>query len=508
MLVIFVGGQIFEILHRDGLGRIGKLTTAHGKVTTPTLMPVIDPSNVIMTPTEIRQEVGAELMMTNAYLIKKRYGGEAVENGVHGILGYNGPIMTDSGGYQILRYGSVETSPEDIVRYQDAISPDIATILDVPTGAHTTRKKAEETVQITTERAREAIRLRSNQRVMWCGPVQGGLFCDLVAKSAREIGKLDYHIHAIGSPVELLEEYRYAELVDLVMTAKQNLPLSRPIHLFGAGHPMMLALAVAMGCDLFDSAAYVLYAREGRYLTPEGTFHLEKLSYFPCECPVCVKNSPEKVRELSEEKRVRFLATHNLHVTFGELRRIRESIIEGKLWEHVQVRCRSHPLLLEGFRRLLRYSSFIERFDPVTKKSAFYYSGGESAMRPEVLRHSRRLEERYSPPPLPVLAILPAFDRERPKLPEPERTHLVRVIPPFGAIPEELDEVYPLGQLQVPKELDPEQIRTAAESIRHFLQLHGTHYERVLLFNDGKRWGDMLIKACASVAEKLEIIEL
>ncbi len=461
---------IFQILYRDGMGRVGKLSTPHGDVTTPTLMPVIDPSDVILSPNQMRREFGVELVMTNAYLMLRHFGEEAAKQGVHGVLGYDGPIMTDSGGYQILRYGDVEVSPEEIVRYQDAIAPDIATILDIPTGVQATKERAAETVQITLERAKQAVELRSNPKLMWCGPVQGGLFSELVAQSAREIGKLDYQLHAIGSPVELLEGYRYAKLVDLVMAAKKYLPLDRPTHLFGAGHPMMFALAVAMGCDLFDSAAYVLYARDGRYMTSEGTFHLEELSYLPCECPICAKHSPDELRRVQQDERVKLLARHNLHVTFGELRRIRQAIVEGSLGEHVELRCRAHPRLLEGLRRLARYRDFLERFDPVTKPSAFCYLGEESVNRPEVVRSWSRLNGRYEPPPLPILALLPAFGKERPKLEEPERTHLVRLIPPFGAVPEELEEIYPLGQFQVSRELDTMQIKSVAESLSRFIE--------------------------------------
>ncbi len=502
------GDLIFQITHRDGLGRIGKLKTAHGEVVTPTLMPVINPSNIFLTPREMRREFGAQLMMTNAYLTMLGLGDEAIDRKIHGILGYDGPIMTDSGGYQILRYGTVKISPEEIVHYQDSICPDIATILDTPTGAYTTREQAMETVRATLERAKEAINIRSNPNVMWCGPIQGGIFTDLVAESAREMGKLDYQVHAIGSPVELLDGYRYTEIVDLVMTAKRNLPLQRPVHLFGAGHPMMLALAVAMGCDLFDSAAYVLYARDGRYMTPGGTLHLDELSYFPCECPVCTNFSPDELKSETDEERVKLLARHNLHVTFGELRRVRQAMVEGRLWEHLQVRCRAHPHLLEGFRRLLVYRDFIERFDSVTKKSAYYYAGEESIQRPEVIRHKRRLDERYEPPPLKTLAILSNAGGGRRELQEPENTHLVRIIPPFGVVPEEIDEIYPLSQNKAPKDLDPEVIRVVVESLLGYLRRYGGQYERVILLNDWRRWGDHLTEACEPVRDRLEIFQI
>ncbi|MEW5995416.1 MAG: tRNA-guanine transglycosylase, partial [Candidatus Zixiibacteriota bacterium] len=201
---------MLEIIQRDAMARIGRLNTAHGNITTPTLMPVINPIDIFLTPKEMKKEFGAELMMTNAYFTMRHFGEEGKKQGIHGILDYDGPVFTDSGGYQILRYGDVDATPEEIVRYEDAIAPDIATILDIPTGVVENRGQAEETVRVTLERAKQGVQLRSNKKVMWCGPIQGGLFPDLVATSAREMGKLDFHVHAIGSPVELMEGYRYA----------------------------------------------------------------------------------------------------------------------------------------------------------------------------------------------------------------------------------------------------------------------------------------------------------
>jgi 7-cyano-7-deazaguanine tRNA-ribosyltransferase len=469
-------------------------------------MPVINPVDIFLPPKEMKKDFGAEMVITNAYLTLRHFREKAIESKIHRLIGFDGSIMTDSGGYQILRYGDVEVSPEEIIKYQDGIAPDIATILDIPTGIHATREQAEETVRVTLERARQSTSLRSNPDVMWCGPVQGGLFTDLVATSAREMGKLDFQTHAIGSPVELLEDYRYSQLVDLVMAAKQNLPPDRPVHLFGAGHPMMFSLAVVMGCDLFDSAAYVLYARDGRYITLEGTLRLEELSWFPCECPVCVGTSPEELRELPPGQQVELLSRHNLHVSFGELRRIRQAIVEGRLWEHVQTVCRCHPRLLDGFRRLLSYSNFIERFDPVTKPSAFYYSGEESVDRPEVVRHKKRMQ-RYEPPALQTLAILSSFDGFPSELENPEKTHLVRLVAPFGVVPEELDEIYPLWQSEIPKELDQLEVETVARTLSEYLEKNSGHYQSIVLFNDPGKWGDALVKACQPVKGKLKVVE-
>jgi 7-cyano-7-deazaguanine tRNA-ribosyltransferase len=468
-------------------------------------MPVINPLDVVVSPAEM-VKIGASLLMTNAYIIMRHFGESAVERGVHGILGHEGPVMCDSGGFQILRYGEIDVSDEEMVRYQESIAPDIATILDVPTGIDVSRERAEWTVRETLRRARRAVAIRSNPDVLWCGPVQGGLFTDLVVESAREIGKMEYHVHAVGSPVELMEGYRFAELVDLVMAAKLNLPPDRPVHLFGAGHPMMLSLAVLMGCDLFDSAAYALYARDGRYMTVDGTYMLDDLRELPCACPVCSSTSPEELRSSPSVERTRLLALHNLHVTFAELRAIRQAISEGSLWELVQRRCTAHPRLLGGLRRLMGHSVAIEEFDPVSKRSAFFYLGEESARRPEVTRHSRLFRERYEPEPRRTLLLLPCFEFERVSPLDPENTHLVRVMPVFGAVPEELEEIYPLSQFQVPDQPDDQALRTAAESLRDYLTRFGDRYDEIVLLNDD-RWGDLLLRACAPVEKKLRVRE-
>ncbi|MEM2878670.1 MAG: tRNA guanosine(15) transglycosylase TgtA [Candidatus Hadarchaeales archaeon] len=511
------GGRIFEIKDRCGMGRTGVLTLKHGKVETPTLMPVINPVEVLIPADEMRREFGASLVMTNAYITMRRFGEDAAKRGVHGILNYDGPVMCDSGGYQILRYGDVDVTPDEIVGYQDRIAPDIATILDIPTGVDVSPERARWTVEETLKRARRAAEIRSNPNVLWCGPVQGGQFRSLVEECAREIGRLDYHIHAIGSPVELMEGYRYAELVELVMAAKLNLPQDRPVHLFGAGHPMMLSLAVLMGCDLFDSAAYALYAKDGRYITAEGTHLLKDLREFPCSCKVCSSTSPEELRAAQVDERVLMLARHNLHATFAELRAIRQAIRDGRLWEHVQMRCAAHPKMLEGLARLTGYSKAIERFDPVTKRSAFFYLGRESLSRPEVMRHRARLLERYEPEPRNNLLVLPCTEFERARVPDPEQTHVIRLLPVFGPVPEELEEIYPLSQFLMPLSDDDAAFSTAASLLREYLKKFGDRYERVLLVRNEK-WEKFQVRdrsqslsvtawACEPVSGKVVFVE-
>ena len=291
----------FEIKEKDLLGRIGKLKTKSGAVETPLLFPVINPSIQPVSPRKLKSDFGFEAVITNAYILKERFQNLPVEKGLHKFLDFDGVVMTDSGAYQILVYGNVEVSQAEIVDYQERIGSDIATILDIPTGWKVTKDHAEETVTETLKRAKAFFKTKTREDILWVGPVQGGRHLDLVAKSAIAMGKLPFQIHALGSPTEVMESYRFDVLVDMIMTAKMNLPIERPLHLFGAGHPVMFSLAVALGCDLFDSAAYALYARENRYMTENGTWRLSELDYFPCQCPKCTRETPKELAEKTQK---------------------------------------------------------------------------------------------------------------------------------------------------------------------------------------------------------------
>ena len=295
---------------------------------TPLLFPVINPSIQLVAPRKLKETFGFEAVITNAYILKKRYQDKPVNEGLHKFLDFDGAVMTDSGAYQILVYGEVDVSQKEIVAYQEDIGSDIATMLDIPTGWKVTKEQAEETVAETLHRAKTFFKTKTRDDILWVGPIQGGRHLDLVANSALEMGKLPFQIHALGSPTEVMESYRYDVLADMILTAKKGLPIERPLHLFGAGHPAMFSLAVALGCDLFDSAAYALYARENRYMTENGTWRLEEMDYFPCCCPRCSAETPRGLEKRSKKEREVFLAEHNLYVCQAELKRIKQAIRE------------------------------------------------------------------------------------------------------------------------------------------------------------------------------------
>ncbi|MEM3378431.1 MAG: tRNA guanosine(15) transglycosylase TgtA [Candidatus Bathyarchaeia archaeon] len=501
----------FEVKDKDLLARIGRLKTKSGLLETPLLFPVINPNIQLVSPRKLKETFGFEAVITNAYILKKRFHNKPIELGLHKFLDFNGVIMTDSGAYQILVYGNVDVSQAEIVEYQEGIGSDIATILDIPTGWRIAKSQAAKTVDETLRRAKDFFKTKTREDILWVGPVQGGRHLDLVARSAVEMGKLPFHVHALGSPTEVMENYRFDVLVDMILTAKQHLPLERPFHLFGAGHPMMFALAVALGCDLFDSAAYALYARENRYMTENGTWRLDELDFFPCQCPKCTSATPKAVLEMPEADRAAFLAEHNLYVCQAELKRIKQAIRDGRLWEHLEMRAHAHPALLTALKKLKNYTDFIAAHSPSVKRRGLFFFSSLSIIRPEVTNYRNRLFERYSPPETTRVLLLSPQTRKKPFHKTPEyakirkalqnlgeaissRVHVCFYAAPFGVVPLELDEVYPLSQHEVAMPLDKETIEYVAKQVSDYIMQ--TSYESVVLLDDPQQWGSKVKKYC------------
>ncbi|MXR50571.1 tRNA guanosine(15) transglycosylase TgtA [Halovenus sp. WSH3] len=425
--------ELFEVEQYDAAGRLGRLEVPRAGTTiqTPALLPVVNPHVQTVPPAELESQFGAEILITNSYVL---HGSDelrepALEGGLHDLLDFSGAIMTDSGSFQLSEYGEIDVTTEEILEFQREIGSDIGTPIDIPTPPDVPREQAAEEQRTTQERIELAETVDTGEMLV-TAPIQGSTHLDIRQRAAREAYGTDLDLFPIGAMVPLMNEYRFDDLVHVVAAAKRGLGEDAPVHLFGAGHPMMFALAAAMGCDLFDSAAYALYARDGRYLTVRGTEHLDELEHFPCECSVCLSHTPEELRQAGETERHRLLAEHNLAVSFGEIRRVRQAIRGGNLLELVDARARGHPAMLDGYRTLLHYADQLRRTDPVAK-DAFFYVSGESARRPEVRRHHERLGRLDAPDRLRLSVGSPGEDGWR-------------LVAPFGPVPPALSDVYPL----------------------------------------------------------------
>ncbi|HMK45030.1 MAG TPA: tRNA guanosine(15) transglycosylase TgtA [Methanocella sp.] len=454
--------DVFEIAGKDLLGRIGRLYTPHGIVETPTVMPVINPNLRLIEPAELKK-FGAQMLITNSYIIYRteRLRGVALEKGLHQMLNFDGPIMTDSGSFQLSVYGSVEVDNQGIVSFERDIGADIGVPLDIPTPPNVPYSRAREELEITLARMGEAKDYKGD--MLLAGPVQGSTHPDLREEAAKRTYEIGFDIYPIGAVVPLMEAYRYRDLVDVIVRSKMGLGSDAPVHLFGAGHPMMLALAAALGCDLFDSAAYALYAKDGRYLTVDGTYHIGQLAYLPCSCPVCIAHTAREIAGMDEAARTRLLAEHNLYATFAEIRLIKQSIIDGDLMELVERRCRSHPKMLSGLKHMMEYSAYIERFDRATK-SSFFYLGPESACRPEVIHYNRLLKN--------IEVSGNVLISTRRDIDSSDFDRVFHVKAPFGVFPDELSETYPIGQSEVIGEIECDAREATLQNILDFMRSH------------------------------------
>lgn len=459
----------FEIKRKDFAGRIGKLSIGKHEVETPTISPVVNP-NLQALDTKRMKEMGAQILITNSYIIYKNeeLRKKAVNEGLHDLIGFDGPIMTDSGAYQLSVYGDVDVSSREIIDFQKKIGSDIIVPLDIPTSPQATKEEAKKDVEVTLERLKAVDRSEKN----FAGPIQGSRFCDVRAESAMEVGDMDFDLFCIGGVVPMMESYEFEQLSEAIVASKKNLPLNSPVHLFGAGHPMTLALAVLLGCDLFDSAAYALFAKRGRYLTNRGTWDIEEMKYLPCNCPVCEENNLDRIKDSKED-----LAAHNLYITFEEINTIKEAIRRGELFELASERARAHPEMITGLRMALeRGREFFEELAPRSKKSAFFYQGEESLLRPEVVRNKNLILEMEFDEDI-VLFSKSDIEINR------KDVEIMMVKPPF-VYPKELNRTYPFGQSLIADINQNKRLKTAKNTIKDFIEEKKNNFKEIKTVGD------------------------
>ena len=455
---------VFEAKRTDAAGRIGQLEIPQADLTieTPAMLPVVNPHIQGVDPSRLASEFGADILITNSYVLynSDELRDTALDKGVHELLDFPGAIMTDSGSFQLAEYGDIDVDSAEILAFQDAIGTDIATPVDVPTPPDATREEAIADLAATTDAIQTAKAYDAGDMLV-TAPIQGSTHLDLREQAARDAYAVGLDIYPIGAVVPLLRSYRFDDVARIIDAAKRGLGTDAPVHLFGAGHPMMFSLGVALGCDLFDSAAYALYAKDERYLTTGGTAHLEELSYFPCHCPVCTDMTPQELRDTPEAARHRLLAEHNLSVTFAEIRRVKQAITQGELLELVERRVRAHPRLLDGYRAALNRTDRLEAAEPATGQRPMFYLSSESARRPEVHRHHDRLTRLSVPDPLTL--VVDGVETLPPSYTNSDAPQWA-VTPPFGPVPPALNQTYPLTA-EVPQSTDSAAIEAAVDGI-------------------------------------------
>ena len=372
---------MFEISKRDGLARLGKIKTDHGALDTPTLLPVVNPKILTLSMDELK-ECGAQGLITNSYIIYKNSELKKVaeEKGVHGLLNWDGPIMTDSGTFQSHVYGEIDMQPDEILNFQKKIGVDIGTVLDVFCEPETRFEDAKKELEETQRRIEESDKNKGS--IFLAAPIQGGRHLDLRLKAAEMASQTNAEVFPIGGVVPLMEKNNFEKLAEVIIAAKKGLDISRPVHLFGCGHPMLFALASFLGCDLFDSSSYAKFASRDSLMFTWGTRNLEELEEFPSEFSAAPDITVNQLKAMEKKQRQKIIAKHNLIVSFTEIRRVKQAIHDGLLWELVENRLRTSPALMKIFSILKREMDWISEFEPAYRYKTPIKTGNESDDRP------------------------------------------------------------------------------------------------------------------------------
>jgi queuine tRNA-ribosyltransferase len=348
----------FEVTGRDGPARLGRMSTAHGEVATPAFMPVGTLGAVkAVTPAEVSR-CGAEIILSNTYHLYLRPGHDLVREmgGLHRFMGWPGPILTDSGGFQVFSMAELRDVDDEGVRFrshldgsshlltpelsmevQAALGSDVAMVLDECPPWPAPREAVESAVERTSLWARRSREAYRGPGVPF-GIVQGGTFNDLRETSAAALCAIGFPGYAIGG-VSVGEPI--AQILDTVSFTARLLPEDRPRYLMGMGRPRDLVEAVARGVDLFDCVMPTRNARNGTLFTSRGKLNIKRAEFQrdprpldeDCVCETCRNHSRAYLRHLfvsGEILAARLNTIHNLSHYLGLLRQVRDAIAGGR----------------------------------------------------------------------------------------------------------------------------------------------------------------------------------
>ncbi len=352
---------VFDLIKTDGKSRLGTLMTAHGPIDTPAFMPVGTAATVkAMTPDAVR-ETGAQIILGNTYHLMLRPGAERVERfgGLHEFMNWPGPILTDSGGFQIMSLSELrkleedgvtfrshidgsyhKLTPERAVQIQHMLDADITMVLDECTPYPATEEQTEASMKLSmrwAERCRGAFRQRKGYGLF--GIVQGGIYPDMRKQSAKALVDMGFDGYAVGGLA--VGEGRDLMFKTLEATVP-HLPADRPRYLMGVGKPDDLVGAVRRGIDMFDCVLPTRSGRTDQAFTRRGTLNMRNARHRDdarpvdpdCQCYCCRNYSRGYLNHLIMAKEIlaaMLLTWHNLHYYQELMAGMRAAIAEGGL---------------------------------------------------------------------------------------------------------------------------------------------------------------------------------
>ena len=350
----------FTLLARDGNARRGSLILKHGVVETPCFMPVGTAATVkALDPRELH-EIGAQILLSNTYHLWLRPGRDIIveAGGLHAFMGWNKPILTDSGGFQVFSLESQRKidedgvtfqshidgskhrfTPENVVAFQEALGVDIAMALDICVALPATHERLVHSVEATTRWARRCAHAREKPEDTLLFPiVQGGLDEALRARSAAELVELDLPGYAIGG---LSVGETRDEMDRITAFTTQHLPEDKPRYLMGVGTVRDLLAAIERGIDMFDCVYPTRCGRNGRAMLRHGDINIHngrfKHDFTPldpdCGCYVCATFTRSYLSHLFRAREMlgpRLVSYHNLAMLTNLMTDAREAIVNGR----------------------------------------------------------------------------------------------------------------------------------------------------------------------------------
>jgi len=350
--------RAIEILKEDGLARQGILRTEHGDVETPVFMPVATQGTVKATTHKDLKEMGIKMILANAYHLYLRPGDGLIKEmgGIHRLSGWDGAILTDSGGYQLFSLGVLREikedgvlfqshidgskhflSPERVMEIQENIGADIYMCLDECVPYPSSYEYTDASVELTSRWAKRCRDAKTDNGALLFGIVQGGFYKPLRMKSAHDLIGMDFDGYAIGG---LSVGEPKSIMWDMVDTIIELFPRNKPRYLMGLGFPDDIVEGVKRGIDMFDCVIPTRLARNGNLFTWNGRINIKNAKYTRderpvddgCECYTCKTFSRAYLRHLlvSHELTSFYLNTlHNMYFYSDLLKRVREAISKG-----------------------------------------------------------------------------------------------------------------------------------------------------------------------------------
>src|SRR5687767_9243768 len=350
----------FKVTATDGAARRGKLTLPHGVVDTPAFMPVGTYGTVkAMSPEELKG-LGAQIVLGNTFHLWLRPGLDviAAHGGLHRFMGWNGPILTDSGGFQVYSLGALRKiseegvkfqspvngdacflSPEESMRIQRTLNADIVMVFDECTPYPATSGEARASMELSLRWAERSKRAHEGNPSALFGIVQGGVHENLRDESLAGLARIGFDGYAIGG---LSVGETKAEMLRILNHTAPRLPADKPRYLMGVGTPRDIAQAVAAGIDMFDCVLPTRNARNGWVYTSEGVVKLRNARYRgdlgpldpACPCYTCRNFTRAYLHHLQRVNEIlgaRLNTLHNLHYYQQLMRGLREAISAGRM---------------------------------------------------------------------------------------------------------------------------------------------------------------------------------